>query len=371
MALDGPGIRWWKILNLQNSIESLLESRSSSYKFIQGDSDSVLRDFPEGSVHMAMTSPPYWMQRAYKGNSRIGLENSPEEYVKDVTKILRELKRVLRDDGSFWLNIGDTYDGKNLCGIPWRTALSLGDDGWILRQAIVWDKVKGNPSTSKDKLRNMYEMVFHFVKQEKYYFQLDSIRNPPGKPYTKNGKTVTATGVSGEKYRKQIESSTALTEHEKEMALHSLEETLGKVERREIPDFRMVIRGTQRTTHSDDPRFSGRAVELKKRGYYILPYHGKGTAPGDVWRIIPEDQWRKDQHFAVYPKELCEIPIKSTCPPGGIVLDPFSGTGTTVVAALELGRRGIGIEISDEYVQVAEKRVQRLFKERPLTPFTI
>ncbi len=355
----------------EEEIRDILSSASRAYKFILGDSHEVLRGFPNESVSMAMTSPPYWMQRSYSGNSRLGLEESSDEYISNLTSIFHELKRALRRDGSFWLNIGDTYEGKNLCGIPWDVARSMQKDGWILRQAVIWDKVKGNPSTSKDKLRNMYEFVFHFVRENKYYFNLDTIRNPPGKPYRKEGKIVTATGVTGEKYRQQIHLSKALTDHERRMALAALEDTLRKVEAGVIPDFRMVIRGTQRATHSDDPEFSGRASELEKRGFYVLPYHGKGSAPGNVWHIIPEDRWRKDAHFAVYPKELCETPIKSTCPPGGLVLDPFSGTGTTVLAALELNRRGIGIEISEEYVRVSERRMKELFRKKPLTPYII
>ena len=355
----------------EKDVRDFLSSTSNPYKFVPGDSHEVLKAFPDESVSMAMTSPPYWMQRSYSGNSRLGHEESPEEYVSNLTSVFHELKRVLRRDGSLWLNIGDTYEGKNLCGIPWSVARSMQGDGWILRQAVIWDKVKGNPSTSRDKLRNMYEFVFHFVRMSKYYFDLDSIRNPPGKPYRKEGKIVTATGVSGKKYKRQIHLSKALTGHEKQMALVALAETLRKVEMGVIPDFRMVIRGTQRATHSDDPQFSGRASELRRRGFYILPYHSKGTAPGDVWRVIPEDSWRKDTHFAVYPKELCWTPIKSTCPPGGLVLDPFSGTGTTVLAALELNRRGIGIETSEEYVRISERRIKELFMNRPLTPYMI
>ncbi len=125
----------------------------------------------------------------------------------------------------------------------------------------------------------------------------------------------------------------------------------------------MIIRGTQRSIHSDSPEYSGRADELRKRGFCILPYHKRGTKPGDVWQIIPEDEWRKDAHFAVFPKELCEIPIKATCPPGGIVLDPFVGTGTAIIAAMELNRRGIGIDISHEYLEIAQKRIEAFIQE--------
>ena len=93
------------------------------------------------------------------------------------------------------------------------------------------------------------------------------------------------------------------------------------------------------------------------------PHHKRGTKPGDVWQIIPEDEWRKDAHFAVFPKELCEIPIKATCPPGGILIDPFVGTGTAIIAAMELNRRGIGIDISHEYLGIAQKRIEAFIQE--------
>lgn len=341
-----------------------LPGSREEYLFCCGDAAEDLRGFPDQSVHCCITSPPYWSQRKYAGGGALGHEPSVEEYVQHLCQIFQRLKRVLRDDGSLWLNIGDTYRSKNLMGIPWRVALALQEDGWILRNAIVWDKVKGNPCNAKDKLRNVYEHIFHFVKQEQYYYDLDAVRTPPRQPSYKNGQVVTPTGVSGIKYRQQILSSTELNEEEKRDALAALEEALGKVASGEMPDFRMIIRGTQRSTHSDSPEFSGRANELQKRGFCVLPYHKQGTKPGDVWRIIPEDEWRKDSHFAVFPKELCELPIKATCPPGGIVLDIFAGTGTTIGAALELGRRGIGIEISQEYVDVARSRVDAFMKER-------
>jgi DNA modification methylase len=334
------------------------------YLLCCGDAAEILEEMPDQSVHCCITSPPYWSQRKYDGGSTLGHEPSASEYVQRLCEIFRRLRRVLCDDGSLWLNIGDTYKNKVLMGVPWRVALALQEEGWVLRNAIVGDKVKGNPCNAKDKLRNVYEHVFHFVQQEQYYYDLDAVRTPPHKPSYKNGQIVTPTGVSGVKYKRQILRSTELSEEEKLSALAALEEALRKVERGEMPDFRMIIRGTQRSTHSDSPEFSGRADELRKKGFCILPYHRQGTKPGDVWRIIPEDEWRKDAHFAVFPKELCEVPIKATCPPGGIVLDIFAGTGTAIVAALELGRRGIGIDTSQEYLTVAHERIEALMQEQ-------
>jgi DNA modification methylase len=335
-----------------------------AYCLVQGDAEEVLRAFPPHVVDMCITSPPYWGQREYDGDSRLGTEANWSEYVERLVYIFHELRRILRPEGSLWLNIGDTYVNKNLCGIPWRVAFALQQDGWILRNSIIWDKVKGNPCNAKDKLRNMYDYVFHFVQQEKYFYDVDAIRNPPGKPYYRDGKIITPTGVSGAKYEQQIRQSKDLTPEEREAALAALAETLRRVEQGEISDFRMIIRGAQRSTHSDSREFSGRANEIQSRGFCILPYHKNGSKPGDVWHIIPEDEWRKDGHYAVFPIELCELPIKATCPQDGILLDPFAGTGTALAAALLLGRRGIGIDTSPRYLSEAQRRLQQVSLKR-------
>ncbi len=328
------------------------------YRLLQGDAGGVLDAFPSECVHMAMTSPPYWAVRRYSAGDGLGNEKDPDEYVSNLVRILARLERVLRPDGSLWLNVGDTYQGKSLVGIPWRVALALQARGWIVRNAVVWDKVKGNPCNARDKLRDMYELVFHLARSPSIHYDGDAIREPPGRPtIRKDGTVVTPTGVSGIKYRRQIEES-ALSPAEKRNALAALQEALGKVRDGLMPDFRMIVRGVQRATHGDDADYSGRASELEQRGFCVLPYHAKGSKPGDVWRIVPEDEWRKDAHAAVYPVELCRIPILATCPPGGIVLDPFVGTGTTVAAAVRLGRRAVGIDVSEEYLAVARERLR-------------
>jgi len=344
-------------------LAEFLDNSTQPFCLIEGNAEEALRWFPAESIDMCLTSPPYWAQRRYDGASALGNEASWQDYVAHLAHIFREVRRVLRPDGSLWLNLGDTYLNKNLCGIPWRTAFALQEDGWILRNAIVWDKVKGNPCNAKDKLRNIHEFVFHFVQQNQYFYDVDAIRNPPQKPTYRDGKLVSPTGVSGAKYEQQIRESQHLTVYEKQAALAALAETLRKLEQGEIADFRMIIRGRQRSTHSDSLEFSGRAHEIQARGFCILPYHKNGTKPGDVWHIIPEDQWRKDGHYAVFPTELGELPIKATCPPGGILLDPFVGSGSAIIEALRLGRRGIGIDTSASYLNDARKRLEQAAAE--------
>lgn len=343
-------------------IKDVLDGQAE-YWFEVGDSRKVLKKMPDKSVDCVITSPPYWQQRIYEDydgeiTDIIGSEDTPELYVENLMKVIRELKRVLKDEGTFWLNIGDKFVNKSLMGMPWRVALEMQKEGWILRSDIIWDQMKGTQSC-KDRMRDIYEHVFQFVKKPKYYFDGDSIRIIPQKDaYEKDGQIISATGVSGKKYYKQIETSTVLSEQEKANALNALNETLEEMRRGEVVDFRMTIRGEQRTYHSESQKVSGRAKELNDKGYFIMKMRKKGFLPSDIWRIVPEDTWRKDAHCAVFPEELLKTPILSTCPKGGIVLDPFSGTGSTVHAAVLLERKGIGIDLSNQYTEIAKRRLE-------------
>jgi site-specific DNA-methyltransferase (adenine-specific) len=271
--------------------------------------------------------------------------------------ICDEVKRVLKPTGSFWLNIGDSYDDKRLLGIPWRVAIELADNrGWILRNDVIWNKVKGGPDNSKDKLRVVHEYVFHFVKQKAYFYDVDGIRSNPKKTKIQNGAIVSATGVSGVRYKRQLELSTELTETEKQNAFAALNAILQEVMEGKLADFRMIIRGQQRATHSDAESVSGRARELRERGFYFLKYHPKGSKPSDVWDILPEDTQKREGHFAPYPEDLCKIPILATCPEGGMVLDPFCGTGTTSLVAFQFDRKSVGIDVAAEYLKIARER---------------
>lgn len=335
-------------------------SLHDTYKFILGDCLSTLQKFDDECFDCVITSPPYWAMRIYdnaEDSSEVGNEPHYQDYIQKLTEIFHEVQRVLKKSGSLWLNLGDKYKDKALMGMPWRVALSLIDDGWILRNDVIWNQMKGTQSC-KDRLRDSYEHVFHFVKCKKYFYDADAIRIKPTLfPKVNENSIISATGVSGKKYRKQIEDSTDLTDDEKRNALQALDETLNKIRRGEINDFRMTIRGVQRPWHSDNTKVSGRAKELQDKGFYIMQIGAKGALPTDIWNIVTEDTWRKDNHFAVFPEELLRIPILATCPIGGWVLDPFSGTGSTVSAALKYQRKGVGIDLSEEYTNVANQRI--------------
>ena len=325
---------------------------------IKGEALAVLSAMPSNSIDVAMTSPPYWGKREYESGG-IGLEPTHLEYVQALCVIFRELKRVLKPTGSFWLNLGDTYKGKCLVGMPWRVAFELIDNqGWILRNSVIWNKLKGGMDNSKDRLGNVHENVFHFVKQSKgYYYDATAIRSKPRDAKIVNGAIVSGTGVTGVRYKRQIELSTELSFEEKNNAFAALDSMLADMRAGIASDFRMIIRGQQRTTHSDSARVSGRAKELRDKGFYMLRYHPAGSKPFDVWDIVPEDTQNRGSHFAPYPVDLCRMPLLATCPPNGVVLDPFCGTGTTMVAAQGMARRSIGVDLSTHYLLMAQKRL--------------
>ncbi len=329
---------------------------------LTGNCEDILTEIPGESIGCVITSPPYWQMRKYHTNGNnsdlmIGDEKTPEEYVERLAGIFRQIKRILKSDGSVWLNLGDKYHNKNLMGMPWRVALAMQADGWILRNDVIWHQIRGTQS-AKDRLRDVHEHVFHFVKSKKYYYDTDIIRVKPKNLPTINGKEViSATGVSGKKYRRQILESKKLNEQERAAAMKALDQTLEKMRNGELVDFRMTIRGEQRTFHSDNLEVSGRAKELKTKGFYITASNAKGPLPTDIWNIVPEDEWRKDGHYAVFPTKLLELPIKATSRVSSVILDPFMGTGSTLVAANQLNRQGIGIELSEEYVEIARDRL--------------
>ena len=339
-----------------SDVERFFAEEKKGPLLLQGDAREALKKLPPDSVDCVITSPPYWGKREYE-NGGIGLEADHRHYVRDLAEICLELKRVLKPSGSFWLNIGDTYLTKGLVGIPWRVAFELTDNqGWIMRNSVIWNKVKSGMDNSKDRLGNNHENVFHFVKSTKYYYNADAIRSKPRESKVVNGAVVSATGVSGVRYKRQIQLSTSLSEPEKLAAFQALEIVLSEVGGGKISDFRMVIRGQQRTTHSDSEKVSGRAKELVTKGFYFLKYHPNGSKPNDVWNIIPEDTQKRESHFAPFPADLCRIPILASCPPGGVVLDPFCGTGTALYTAKTLGRKSIGIDISKQYLDFAYER---------------
>ncbi len=297
-----------------------------------GDSLAVLEQLPPASVDCCVTSPPYFGLRDYGVAGQYGLESSPAEYVETMRALFAEVRRVLADDGTLWLNLGDSYVSKppgnargvsdstglhagqvteayrdrlkagagsktdttgfglaekNLIGIPWRVALALQEDGWVLRSDTIWHKSSGMPESVTDRPARRHEHVFLFSKRARYWFDLDSIREP-----------------------------------------HA-ETTVAAASRARVPYAA-----------------PGQRPNNKTRGMAE-----GGANPGDVWTIATQPF--TDAHFAVMPLTLAERCVKAGCKPGGTVLDPFSGSGTTGLAATRTGRRYVGIDINAEYLELS------------------
>ena len=262
-----------------------------------GDAATVLATLPSGSVDCIVTSPPYFGLRDYGVDGQIGAEASPAEFVAAMVAVFREARRVLADDGTLWLNLGDSYGaGKNLLGIPWRVALALQDDGWILRNDIIWSKPNAMPESVTDRLSSRHEHLFMLTKSPRYWFDLDPIREA-------QAPASVARATRADKRGKE---------------------------------------GWADAYHGNPPTGLARRSE---RDTAI------GRNPGDVWDIATRPF--PGAHFAVMPPALAERCIQAGCKPHGIVLDPFSGSGTTGYAAAKHDRRYVGIDLSADYLDLS------------------
>jgi len=387
------------------------------------DCFEFIEKLPDESVNMVMTSPPYWGLRDYGVEGQIGLEPDFRDYIKKLVEVFHELKRVLKNDGSFYLNLGDTYsssggaggqydkwhslsriDGlkkyeghkdktipaKCLLGIPWRVALSLIDDKWILRNDIIWHKPNGMPASVKDRLTNTHEHVFHFVKSKKYYYNLDAIREPhkcaekdkrsllrrvehkSGKCKLENAQF----GFNGVGYNPlgKNPGDVFLTERASRLIDFFKRKGSGGNPGHGIEGSTLGSSHPLGKNPGDvyEGKFSLNAESFgsprarssrQKYDRFSHNYYPKGKNPGDFWSVCTRPF--KGAHFAVYPETLCIKPILSSSRPGDVVFDPFIGSGTTAVVAKKLGRRFLGCDIKPEYVKMAEERlktVQRIIQ---------
>lgn len=294
--------------------------QDNSVALHHGRALEVVRTMSDNSVDCIVTSPPYFGLRDYGADGQYGTEETPAEFVESLVNLYREARRVLADEGTLWLNLGDSYSTrpwktsrrrdradvavhadrgdrphKNLLGIPWRVALALQDDGWILRNDIIWSKPNAMPESVTDRLANRHEHLFLFTKSPRYWFDLDPIRKP-----------------------------------------HS-EESISRASR------------GRATAYAAPGQTPNKRVESQPNKL--------GGNPGDVWEISTRPF--AGAHFAAFPEELPRRCIVSGCKPGGVVLDPCSGSGTTGAAAQATGRRYIGIDINADYLRLSlETRLQ-------------
>jgi DNA modification methylase len=307
---------------------------------ICGDALTELRKLPDESVNCCVTSPPYWGLRDYGVPGQLGLERTPEEYVAHLVEVFREVKRILRKDGTLWLNLGDSYAAttkgtggtksisaggtlwphghsqpsmapikqeygdlpikpKDLVGIPWRVAFALQADGWWLRQDIIWAKPNPMPESVTDRCTKAHEYIFMLTKSARYWYDAEAVKEPntPGTIHRlKSGGPVMPIG-SGPKQ-------------------------------------------SQLGNNHGGPEFIITSGLANRRS---------------VWTIATRPY--AEAHFATFPPEIPERCIKAGCPKGGKVIDPFFGAGTTGLVALWLGREFIGIELNEKYCEMARKRI--------------
>ena len=318
---------------------------------------SVLKTLEDESVNCCVTSPPYYNLRDYGVDGQIGLEETPEEYIQKLVEIFREVRRVLTKDGTLWVIIADSYAGsgkgasnypdnakkykqgtnkgsvgtflsktvsadckpKDLIGIPWMLAFALRADGWYLRSDIIWAKNNPMPESVKDRCTKSHEYIFLLTKSPKYYFDDEVIAEP-------------------------VKESTV-----KRLSQPNIENQNGSY----TPS---KINGKMK---ADAPRYGGKKyTENPEQFYRTKSGHAYDFRPKrkkrDVWNV--STQPFKGAHFATFPPKFIEPCILAGCPEGGIVLDPFAGSGTTGMVAREHGRDFILIELNEEYIKLCEER---------------
>lgn len=308
-------------------------------KIHQGHCLEVLKMLPDQSVNTVVTSPPYWGLRDYGVEGQIGLERSVDEYVMALVEVFREVKRVLRDDGTLWLNLGDAYAGsgkgawlekdkqkhvyvpnptgnetkinnvpnglkpKDLIGLPWRVAFALQADGWYLRQDIIWNKPNAMPESVTDRPTKAHEYIFLLSKSPKYFYDHEVI---------------------------------------KEQAVYGTQDIRGS---------RGAFGQPQKQRREDKIRGSFDGKYGKEAFRAIRDKRNKRS----VWTVTTKPM--KEAHFATFPEDLIEPCILAGAPAGGVVLDPFFGSGTTGLVSLRYGRNFVGIELNPDYIKIAENRL--------------
>lgn len=272
---------------------------------LNADAEQALQEIPDNLVQAIVTSPPYYGQRDYGVAGQIGIEKSPTAYITHLVSTFREARRVLREDGTLWLNLGDKYQDNAMLGMPWRVALALVDDGWILRSDVIWHKPNAMPSSVKTRPTTDHEYMFMFSKSKSYHYDADAIREPHV-TFSENSKMRGGRNHLGKRGGTPEEGKN----------------------------------GGNSNLHN---------------GRWDQAFHPLGRNKRTVWSV-PLGKFR-EAHFAVFPEKLIEPCILAAVPKRGIVLDPFFGSGTTGLVALNHGRRFIGIELNPEYCELAQRRL--------------
>lgn len=381
-------------------------------KIYQGDCIEVLKTLPDNSINCCVTSPPYFGLRDYGVEGQIGLEKSINEYIEKLVLVFREIRRVLRDDGSLWINLGDSYNhkttegakiqgnpefnknrpsreatrlparelqhrlqNKDLIGIPWRVAFALQADGWILRQDIIWHKPNPMPESIKDRFTKSHEYIFMFVKKQSYYFDADSVREPMSEKTKERDKYKFSGAFKGQFQGSPVEKR---WQDGRPIENPSFFNESGRNRRSVWTVSVKPYKGSHFATFPMDliepcilstcPEFvcpvCGKIREKQfDREYVDRPNgdeleefnHERGIAPG---KGQARNRW-SGGNIPIQPKHFIGYSDCGCCSDfnNGIVIDPFMGAGTTALVALKNNRNYVGIELNPDYITLAEQRI--------------
>lgn len=338
-------------------------------KIIEGNCLDVLKTLPDNSIDCCVTSPPYFGLRDYGKVGQLGMERTPELFAEAMTNVFSEVKRILKKDGTLWLNLGDSYCGggqghggstntkqktnkgslkppfripegmkaKDLIGIPWMVAFALRANGWYLRQDIIWNKPNPMPESVTDRCTKSHEYIFLLSKSKQYFYDAAAIEEP----------CVWDTGGMTEKRVDRAE--------ENHKAMPTVLKN-GIRPKKKGPQTFGGKKARDGQAGGGDPRNGHRTDENSQWGKVWdneKPTRNKRT----VWTVATKPF--REAHFATFPEELIYDCIKAGCPEGGIVLDPFMGAGTTGLVARKLNRNFVGIELNPEYIEIAESRLSK------------
>ena len=287
----------------------------TSNQVLMGDIRTVAGDILDDSIQSVITSPPYFGHRSYcdtDGPEEIGREKDVQQYVRNLVTCFDIVKSKLRNDGLLWLNLGDTYRNRELLGVPWLVVFALKDEGWILRSDIIWKKPNAMPSSVKNRPTVDHEYIFLFSKSNRYYYNANAIREP-------HVTFTQATKMKGG--RRHLGKRNGTPEKGKNAGSTNLH-----------------------------------------NGRWDQAFHPKGRNKRTVWEI-PLGKFR-NAHFAVYPEKLVETCLLASTRAGDVVLDPFTGSGTTGVVALKNGRNFIGCELVKAYQEMAQERIDEVCAQK-------
>lgn len=339
-------------------------------KIYLGDSLTTLKTLPDGFVNCCITSPPYWGLRDYGKDGQIGLEATPDEYVSKLVELFREVRRVLKDDGVLWLNLGDSYSGSNgngsvaqtfgqdkfvkfnsptgkvqglkpkdLVGIPWMVAFALRADGWYLRQDIIWHKPNPMPESVTDRCTKSHEYIFLMSKSPQYYFNNEAIKEKA--IYGMNGEDKRPSGVVRDREYDYDSKQKAMGRHKNLQYKGQSNHTMHVKRDKRAGEGRIAYGGKR----------NGEEGQGQESFVSIPEYRNKR----DVWTVTTKPC--SLAHFATFPEDLILPMVLAGCPEGGIILDPFMGAGTTALVAKKNGCNYVGCELNPAYIEIAEKRI--------------